>query len=28
VTRGPDVASTVPNIPSEQLDYLRQHPAQ
>jgi len=28
VTRGPDVASTVPDIPAEQLDYLRQHPAQ
>lgn len=28
VARGPDVASTVPDIPPEQLDYLRQHPAQ
>jgi hypothetical protein len=28
VARGPDVASTIPTIPPEQLDYLRHHPAQ
>jgi GH24 family phage-related lysozyme (muramidase) len=28
VVRGPDVASTVPDIPAEQLAYLRQHPTQ